>query len=148
MTYTKVTQENFKKMTKAYMEVFNKEPNCDEWTEESATKKWMQVTVNPNFEGYMAFDDSQRLVGYIGGVHEVYFIGDTFVIEDFFVINEMQGKGVGTEILNWFEHHLKEKGIVMVRFFTAKIPQQQGYYEKREYQTFEEIVMMGKQLII
>ncbi len=62
-------------------------------------------------------------------------------------MNEKQGQGIGSEILNWFETYLKEKDVVMSRLFTAKIPQQQGYYEKREYQTFDEIVMMGKELM-
>ncbi len=147
MEYTKLTNKNYTQMIKAYINAFNSEPNNDEWTEESAIRKWTQVLSNPNFEGYMAFNDSNNLTGYIGGVHEVYFMGDTFLIEDFFVINEMHGKGIGTEILKWFENHLKEKDVVMTRFFTAKISEQQGYYEKREYQTFDEIVMMGKELI-
>ncbi len=129
MTYTKVTKDNFNEMMKAYIAAFNCAPNNDEWTEESANRKWAQVLKNPNFEGYMAFDDSNNLVGYVGGVHEVYFMGDTFLIEDFFVVNEQQRKGIGSEILNWFESYLKEKDVVMSRLFTAKIPQQQGYSE-------------------
>ncbi len=147
MKYTKLTKENFNQIVEPYISVFNNEPNNDEWTIETASKKWEQAINNPNFEGYMSFDKNNNLVGYIGGINEVYFIGDTFLIEDFFVINEFQGKGIGTEILKWFENYLKEKGIAMTKFFTAKIPQQQGYYEKRDYQTFDEIVMMGKELV-
>ncbi len=66
----------------------NSKPNNDEWTEESANRKWKQVISNPNYEGYMVFDDNSNLIGYIGGVHEVYFIGNTFLIEDFFVVND------------------------------------------------------------
>ncbi len=146
MNYTKLTKDNLGQMIEPYMSAFNCEPNNDEWTEESANKKWAQVLLNPNFEGYMAFNDSDIFVGYIGGVHEVYFMGDTFLIEDFFVAKEFQSTGVGSELLNWFECLLKEKGVVMTRLFTAKIPEQQGYYEKRQYQTFNEIVMMGKEL--
>lgn len=147
MNYTKLTKDNFTQMIAAYITAFNCEPNNDEWTEESATRKWAQVLENLNFEGYMAWNDDNNLVGYIGGVHEVYFMGDTFLIEDFFVVNALQSTGVGSEIIRWFESMLKEKGIVMTRLFTAKIPQLQGYYEKREYQTFDEIVMMGKELM-
>ncbi len=146
MKYTKITNDNFNQIINPYIEAFNCEPNNDEWTQESANKKWKQVISNPNFEGYMAFDDDNNLVGYIGGVHEVYFLGDTFLIEDFFVVNGYQSKGIGSEILEWFEGYLKNQGVVMTRFFTAKIPQQQGYYEKRQYQSWDEIVMMGKEL--
>lgn len=77
----------------------------------------------------MVFDDS-NLAGYIGGVHEVCFMGDTFLIEDFFVVNDAQGKGIGTEILEWFENHPKEKHVVMTRLLLLKFQNNRGTMKK------------------
>ncbi len=145
MEYVKVTNDNYLQIVSPYIDTFNAAPNFDEWTDETATKKWKRVISNPNYEGYIAYDND-KIVGYIGGVHEMYYMGDTFVIEDFFVINAKQQKGVGTQILNWFEEHLKNNDVIMVRFFTSRIPQQEGYYKKRKYKPWNDIVMMAKEL--
>lgn len=129
--------------TKLFIEVFNKEPWNDNWTTETASKRLNQFINVETFDGLSLWNDG-NLVGVIMGRSEQYYDGVYFQIQEFYVDNNVQGKGYGTLLLNEFEDRLKKKGVVNINLITIRNIKTEGYYVKKGYKVDNNMCLMDK----
>lgn len=126
-----------------FIEVFNKEPWNDNWTTETASKRLNQFINVETFDGLSLWNDG-NLVGVIMGRSEQYYDGVYFQIQEFYVDNNVQGKGYGTLLLNEFEDRLKKKGVVNINLITIRNIKTEGYYVKKGYKVDNNMCLMDK----
>ena len=129
--------------TKLFIEVFNKEPWNDNWTTETASKRLNQFINVETFDGLSLWNDG-NLVGVIMGRSEQYYDGVYFQIQEFYVDNNVQGKGYGTLLLNEFEDRLKKKGVVNINLITIRNIKTEGFYVKKGYTVDNNMCFMNK----
>ncbi len=132
-------------MAGMYVETFNAPPWNDEWTIETASKRLHQMINCEGFYGLIAYQD-EELSGMILGSEEQYYNGVMFNIKEFCVKNEMRNRGIGTKMLEEFEKQLKEKEISEIILFTSRDDSTEDFYQKRGLESYNGMVMMGKQL--
>jgi len=145
MIYQELNKNHIEEIAKLYVEAFNAPPWNDKWTEERAAKRLMQML---NCEGYYGIICLERdtILGMILGNYEYFYDGMHFNIKEFCVDIKHRKKGIGTLLLDKFLKHLKERGIDEVILFTSRTDGTEGYYNKRGFNSFQSMVMMGKEL--
>ena len=145
MYFKEITLSDIKALSYMYMETFNSPPWNDHWTFETASKRLSQTLKCEDSYGILALED-EEICGMILGVEEQFFNGIMFNIREFCVKNELRTKVFGSKILNEFEGRLKDKGISEIILFTSRDDGTEGFYNKRGLQSYNGMVMMGKEL--
>lgn len=143
--YKELTKEHIKDIAEVYVEAFNSEPWNDEWTIESASNRISQMINCEGFDGLVAYE-GEKLVEMILGNHEYYYDAMLFQIKEFCVIPQVKGTGVGSKLLDEFTIRLKAKGIDRIILLTSRTNATEGFYRKHGFNSFEDMVMMGKEI--
>ena len=143
--YEELTKEHIKEIAEIYVDAFNCEPWNDEWTIESASKRISQMINCEGFDGLVAYE-GEKLIGMILGNHEYYYDAMIFQIKEFCVSLQVKGTGIGSKLLDEFTTRLKSKGIERVMLFTSRTDVTEGFYKKHGFESFEDMVMMEKEI--
>lgn len=143
--YKELTKEHINEIAEIYVRAFNSEPWNDVWTIESASKRISQMINCEGFDGLVAYED-EKMVGMILGNHEFYYNGMHFHIKEFCVDLTLRGKGAGSKLIEEFTKRLKNKGINEIILFTSRGDGTEGFYKKHGFESFEGMVIMGKEI--
>lgn len=143
--YKNLDREIIREISEVYVNAFNCEPWNDKWTIESASKRISQMINCEGFNGLVAFDE-EKLVGMILGSIEYYYDAVLFQIKELCVEPKIKGAGIGSKLLSEFITRLKAKGIDRVILLTLKTNETEGFYKKHGFKTFENMIMMGKEI--
>ena len=146
MVYREIEEKDVLEIAKLYMNSFNAQPWNDEWTVESASNRILQMINCEGFYGLVCYDENDKLIGMILGNHEYYYNGMHFNIKEFCVDINIRGKGIGSEIIEEFTYRLKNRGINEIILFTSRTDGTEGFYNNRGFESFNSMVMMGKEI--
>lgn len=146
MIYRDLDETYIEKLAELYVDTYNAPPWNDKWTILLAAKRLDEMINCRDSYGLVCFDDESNMLGMIVGSRETYYDHSQFYIKDYFVIPSCHGRGIGSALLNEFESRLKVKGITKTYLFTSRTEQTEGFYQKRGYQSWNGMVMMGKVL--
>ena len=140
-----IRSENIKECAELYIKVFNAEPWNDKWTLGTAHKRLNDIYLSPNFEGVLCVDYG-KVKGAIFGNYEQFYDGVHYNLREMFISNELQGKGIGSELLNELEKRLRGLGITTIILFTSKGNKTSTFYLKNDFSEWDSMVMMGKEI--
>ncbi len=146
MQYEEIGQIHIPCLAPLYVETYNAPPWNDGWTVPLAAQKLEELILCPGSYGLVALDDRGAFVGAIVGCRELYYDCVQFYIKDFFVSLHRQGEGIGSAMMREFEARLKGQGIDKTYLFTSRSERTEGFYQKRGYASWNDMVMMGKRL--
>ena len=127
-----------------YVDVFNAEPWNDKWTYETAYKRINDIFISPNFTGVLFIENQIR--GAILGHREQWYKGLHFYLREIFVINELQGKGIGSVMLRALEDHLRGLDVNTIYLLTSKGNKTYEFYHKNGFVEWDSMTMMGKSI--
>ena len=133
-------------LAKHYVEAYNAPPWNDQWTQTLALEKICEMMDCPGAFGLVCYDDNENFAGVILGNPEIYFNCKQFFIKDFFVTLALQGKGIGSLLMAEFEKRLAAMGVNMIYLFTSKGERTEDFYKKRGFNTWSDMVLMGKEI--
>ena len=133
-------------LAKHYVETYNAPPWNDRWTEELALAKFVEMMSCAGAFGLVCLNDDDSFAGVILGNPETFFDCKHFFVKDFFVALSLQGKGIGTMLMAEFEKRLAAMGIDVVYLFTSKGERTEDFYKKRGFNTWSNMVLMGKDI--
>lgn len=145
MKFEEINLLDIEEIAGMYVETFNAPPWNDGWTIETASKRLHQMINCEGFYGLKAYLHGE-LCGMILGSEEQFYNGVMFNAKEFCVKNEMRNRGIGTKILAEFEKQLKDRQISEIILFTSREDGTEGFYHKREFKSYNGMVMMGKEL--
>jgi len=146
MNYVELTEQHYPVIAKHYVETYNAPPWNDRWTEELAEEKLREMMDCSGAFGLICYDDSGSFSGVILGNIEIYFDCKQFFIKDFFVPLSCQNQGIGSLLMGELEKRLREMGIHKTYLFTAKGERTEGYYQRRGFVRWDDMILMGKKL--
>jgi len=142
--HREINEMYIEELAKKYIETFNSPPWNDKWTLSLAAKKLDEMINCRGSFGLVCFDNENNMLGMIIGNSDTFYNCTYFFVKDYFIIPSHQGKGIGTALLNELENRLKIKGIGKIYLSTLRKEQTEGFYLKRGYESWNEMVMMGK----
>jgi len=140
-----IKKEQILKCTELYIKVFNDEPWSDKWTLETAHKRLNDIYISPNFEGILYVEDEQ-VKGAIFGNYEQFYEGVHYNLREMFISKELQGKGIGSKLMNELGGRLKELGVTTIILFSSKGNKTSEFYLKNDFSEWSSMAMMGKDI--
>lgn len=91
-----------------YIQVFSAEPWNDELTYEQIRNYVNRMIELNTFKGYVVREKAtNRLLGAALGFIRPWYMGQEYHLDSFYILNEYQGKGIGTQFLNFIKEQLK-----------------------------------------
>ncbi len=144
MTFEAIQPIHLPELAKLYVKTYNAPPWNDEWDEEIVKQKLSQMMHCEGFLGFVSKDSCDTITGMIVGEKEIYFNCIQFFIKDFCVAHDLRGTGIGSELLKELERQLISMGIWRMYLFTSRTDDTEGFYQKRGFTSWDDMVMMGK----
>jgi N-acetylglutamate synthase-like GNAT family acetyltransferase len=144
MTFEIMEPKHLPELTQLYVKTYNAPPWFDEWNEETVMQKLSQMMHCEGFLGIVSKDLHEAITGMIVGEKEIYFNCIQFFIKDFCVAHDLKGTGIGSELLRELERQLISMGIRRMYLFTSRTDDTEGFYQKRGFTSWDDMVMMGK----
>ncbi|TYP78274.1 GNAT family N-acetyltransferase [Paenibacillus methanolicus] len=131
-----------------FIEVFNQPPWNNEWTYEVTKQIFYDFWNTPSFKGYVAVDESQEksIVATILGKEKQWWRGKEFLIEEFFVRTDMQGQGIGSDILDYACSDIKLRGIDNVILLTNTFAPAYSFYLNRDFKENQTLRLLYKKI--
>lgn len=146
MKYEDIDKKDIDELAKIYMDAFNSPPWRESWTIENAKERLLSmINCTSNYYGIVSREDD-RIVAFIIGHYEPFYTGMQFVINDFCTDIDLHGKGYGKALLDEFSNSLKDKGVKEIILNTLNTDRTEGFYQNRGYNTFRNMIVMGKKL--
>ena len=146
MTFVALREHHLPMLAKHYVETYNAPPWKDEWTEALALRKLREMMDCSGALGLVCQDDDGGFAGAILGNTELYFDCMLFFVKDFFVPPALQGSGFGSALMAELERRLTDMGVEKLYLFTAKGERTEGFYQKRGFHRWEDMILMGKSI--
>ena len=143
--YEEMTENHLNELAQLYVETFNAAPWNDEWTFETARKRLQQLLHSEEPFGLCVYHGGQ-LCGAVLGVLEQYFDGPMYNLHEYWVKNEMRGKGIGSKLFAETEKRLLERGVKNIILITAKGDATEHFYHKQGMGTDPDMVFMTKRI--
>ncbi len=145
LIYEEITEDHLEELAHLYVATFNAAPWNDEWTFETARKRLQQLLHSEDSFGLCVYQGGQ-LCGAVLGVLEQYFDGPMYNLHEYWVKNEMRGKGIGSKLFAETEKRLLERGVKNIILFTAKGDATEHFYHKQGMGTDPDMVFMSKRI--
>lgn len=122
--------EYYDRIKSLFYTVFTSAPWFDDWSDEKQLSAYItDLTGNPNSLSFGLFEDG-RLIGLALGSIKHWCKGTEYYIDEFCILTECQGKGLGTAFMNVIEEKLREKGIVNIFLQTGADMPAHRFYNK------------------
>jgi GNAT superfamily N-acetyltransferase len=144
MTFEIMQPRHLPELAQLYVQTYNAPPWFDAWTEELVAQKLSQMIRCEGFFGLVSIDAHGALTGMIVGEKEIYFNCIQFYIKDFCIAFHLRGTGIGSALLNELERLLVSMGVLKMYLFTSRTDETEGFYRKRGFASWDDMVMMGK----
>lgn len=126
-----------------FKRVFSVAPWYDDWKSLDQVKNYLNELIsNPFFEGFLIQED-EKIVAVCMGRRRSWWMGKEFFVDEFFVANNMQGKGIGTKLMDFVTQSLSNEGYTRLVLLTNKeIPAETFYLKNAFYNKLERTVMV------
>jgi len=141
----KFNSRDLDKCAKLFTKVFSSDPWYDDWKSIEQVRNYLaELIKNPAFEGFVACEGSS-IVAVCLGHNRSWWMGKEFIVDEFFVENERQGRGIGTKLLDNVSNYLLGAGYVRLTLLTNKgIPAEDFYLRNGFYNNQKRTVMVKK----
>lgn len=140
-----IEERDLKEISEVYVEVFNTEPWNDNWTSQTAYNRLKDIFESPKFVGLKYSLDGQ-VKGAVLGNCEQWYEGMHFNVREMFVSSDLQGKGIGTQLLDQIEIEVKKKDVRTLILFTEKDCETDNFYRKNGFGELDFMSMLEKSI--
>jgi ribosomal protein S18 acetylase RimI-like enzyme len=139
----KFTIGDIDKCVELFKEVFSAYPWYDNWVSFEQVRTYlMELIENPVFEGYVAYTGLDAAAVCFGH-RRSWWMGNEFFIDEFYVKNESQRNGIGTQMLDYVKESLIEEDYRCLILLTNKgIPAEEFYIKNGFYNNQNRTVMI------
>ena len=86
------------------------------------------------------------MCGAVLGATEQFYDGLMFEVKEYWVKNEMRGKGIGSKLFTEMERCLRKRGVKNIILITAKGDATEHFYHKQGMGTDPDMVFMSKRI--
>lgn len=114
MKIENLSQADIKEIVPLYIAYFNKREK-GEWNEKTAERRISELLIRFDFFGLKLVDEEGRLVGFIAGSFDQFTDGLAYDVNELFIADGHQNRGLGTELLNEAEKQAKAKGAFIIQ---------------------------------
>ena len=118
MNIVQVTTKDLEKCAELFTYVFTQPPWNETWIIAQAIERLSFFLKTPNFFGLAAYSN-EEIVGFIYGNYEPFQDKRVYLLKEMAVHPHLQGKGVGSELIQKLHAELRKKNISAIDLITA-----------------------------
>jgi len=145
MKIKNIENKDLKSIEKEYLHYFN-EYEDSEWDIPRVQRKFKQLTDRYDYCG-LGLYENDKLIGFAIGVLSQFDDGIIAILNELFIIHEMQSKGYGSKLLKAFEEETKRRGAFRIQLESANDEIHHRFYnEMNEYQDTNNNIIKAKGL--
>lgn len=138
-----VEESDLLRCTDVFIEVFNSEPWNDEWKPEKAKQYLLDFYHTPGFLGLVA-QEGEEVIGFLFGVHRVWWSGDEFFVHEMCVKSNLQNKGIGKALMDRLLEELEARSITHLSLLTDRGIPAEVFYKKNGFTEVERLVFLSR----
>ena len=133
-------------ITNVFLGVFTKEPWNDDWSDTEQLDMYINDLIGQSYSLTYGLYDDDELIGISMGYIKHWYRGTEYIINEFCVKTELQGKGAGTFFIKEIEKAIQELGLNQIFLLTDTNVPAYNFYKKNGF--FEETttVAFGKRV--
>ena len=140
MDIVQVTAKDLEKCAELFAHVFSQPPWNESWTIAQAKERLSFFLKTPNFVGLAAYS-SEEVVGFIYGNYEPFQDKRVYLLKEMSIHPNLQGKGIGSELIQELHVQLKKQKVSAIDLITAKDGKAANFYIKNGYSKSTEMGM-------
>ncbi|AOR23034.1 GNAT family N-acetyltransferase [Clostridium taeniosporum] len=144
MEILKINESDIKECAKIFIEAFNEEPWNDKWTIENAYRRLQDIYKSPNFVG-IKYVENNKIYGALFGNCEEWFKGRHFNIKEVFVSKKIQGKSIGSKLIEGIQNEVKNLGVDFM-FLSTQSNNLKKFYLKHNFEETNSLCIMSKKI--
>ena len=115
-------------ITELFRDVFTNEPWNDDWSDPRQLDAYITDLIGQRYSLTLGYFDGERLVALSMGYVKHWYKGTEYVIDEFCVDRQRQGRGIGTAFMKAIEAYLAENGIFGIFLQTENDVPAYGFY--------------------
>ena len=133
-------------ITDVFTSVFTKEPWNDDWSDTNQLDMYINDLIGQSYSLTYGLYDDDELIGISMGYIKHWYRGTEYIINEFCIKTELQGKGAGTFFIKEIEKAIQELGLNQIFLLTDTNVPAYNFYKKNGF--FEETttVAFGKRV--
>lgn len=135
------TDTDMQACAEVYCSAFSAPPWNENWTAEIAQTRVTELMNTPMSHGFV-YEEDGKLLGFAAGRIMTYLYGKEFVIDEFCVSYETQGRGIGRTMMQHIQAEMKERGCVSLVLNTTKGYPSERFYLKNGFQHSDSMITM------
>ena len=128
-----------------FCSAFAAEPWNENWTQSLAETRISELTGTPISAGFV-YEENGRILAVAAGRVCTYLYGKEYVIDEFCVSAEMQGKGIGSRLMQQIEQEMRVSGCVGIVLQTTHGYPSERFYLKNGFQRNPDMITMYRLL--
>lgn len=129
----------------AFIEIFNEEPQYDQWTFERASQYITDFYNTPHFLGILAIEKKKQQV-FAYGVIRMWQQGNKFYINEMGVKKKQRRQRIGKKLLEQLIMELEGAKITNFALLTDHGVPAEEFYKKNGFQEIERLVFYSREL--
>lgn len=145
MEFRQFVESDLLNCTETFIEVFNAAPWNDEWVVENAQHYLFNFYRTPGFLGMLAIENKE-IVGFIFGIHRIWWSGDEFYVNEMCVKPNQQNNGIGKALLSHLMEEIKGSSISNISLLTDRGIPAEAFYKKNGFEEIERLVFLSKEI--
>lgn len=124
-----------------FCSAFSAEPWHESWTKSLAETRISELTGTP-FSRSFVYEENGRILAVAAGRICTYLYGREYVIDEFCVSADIQGKGIGTAMMRQIISDMKAEGCVSIVLQTTHGYPSERFYLKNGFQRNPDMITM------
>jgi aminoglycoside 6'-N-acetyltransferase I len=132
MNIVEITSDNLEACAELFTQVFAQPPWNESWTIAHAKERLEFYYNSPNFIGLAACSGGD-IVGFIFGNYEPYQDQRVYLLKEMSIHPNLQGKGLGSELIQNLHELLRKRNISAVDLITEIDGEAANFYIKNGY---------------
>ncbi|MBR4223850.1 MAG: GNAT family N-acetyltransferase [Oscillospiraceae bacterium] len=136
--------DSFEQIKHVFREIFSKEPWCDDWSDDDQLDAYIRdLAGNANSLTFGLFEDGE-LAGLSIGSIKHWYKGTEYYIDEFGLLAEYRGRGLGSVFMQEIERIIRERGLKAMFLQTGADVPAFRFYEKCGFHALEGHVSLAK----
>lgn len=146
MVLRTLTINDILEMKRFFSSVFSNPPWNEDWSNDEQLTAYITDLAGCFNSVCYGYFENNKMVGLCLGSKRHWYGGTEYVIEEFCIASDKQGKGIGTEFMNKIECEIQKSGMTQIYLCTDKDKSAYKFYLNRGLTELTDHVNFFKQL--
>jgi aminoglycoside 6'-N-acetyltransferase I len=143
MKIRKATKKDLKEIANIHLIETAKKPYQQLWTEKTASEKIRELF---RYQDIFIPVEGKNILGFISIKISLGSKGKSALIDELWLKEEWQGKGIGKKLIRFIESYYKKENVRTICLVSDKRSKAFGFYKKLKFKPHFEDVLMAKRI--